>query len=120
MPKSCSADADDSSADFSNFTTAGSADAAHTIAAPGKCLNSTWKGGGFRLDSGTSMAAPHVSGAVALCIARGACGHLAPASIISKLRADAAAQPAAYGFAGDPRSPIGTKYFGYLLNVAGY
>lgn len=120
MPNECSADPDDSSADFSNFAPIGSPDVAHTIAAPGKCLNSTWKGGGYRLSSGTSMAAPHASGAVALCIATGACDRLSPAGIIAKLRNDAAAQPISYGFAGDPRTPIGSRYFGHLVSVAGY
>ena len=120
MPRECSADPDDSSADFSNFTTIGSPDAAHTIAAPGKCLNSTWKGGGYRLSSGTSMAAPHAAGSVALCIATGACAGMSPAAVIGKLRNDAAAQPASYGFAGDPRAPIGERYFGHIVSAAGY
>jgi subtilisin family serine protease len=126
----CRSDVDDTPADFSNFTTAGSADEAHTIAAPGVCINSTWKNGGFKTISGTSMASPHVAGAVALCLTPGGACNIddelpadAPADIITRLRT-AAAQAAAYGFVGDPSTPITsggrTLYFGHLLYVGGY
>jgi subtilisin len=36
------------------------------VAAPGTDIRSTWKNGGYETSSGTSMAAPHVTGAVAL------------------------------------------------------
>src|SRR6266852_3608785 len=45
-PATCRADVDDTAADFSNFAAPGSLDELHTIAAPGVCINSTWKGGG--------------------------------------------------------------------------
>ena len=114
---------DDYAASFSNWTTAGSADAGHTIAAPGVCILSTWKGGGYNTISGTSMATPHVSGVAALCIASGRCSG-GPAATASTLRSDAAARsndPTVtpyYGFTGDPNHPIGSRYYGYLSYAA--
>lgn len=43
------------------------------IAAPGVNILSTVPGGTLELKSGTSMAAPHVTGVAALCFATGAC-----------------------------------------------
>ncbi|MDP1819908.1 MAG: S8 family serine peptidase [Acidimicrobiales bacterium] len=114
----CRADVDETAADFSNYATL-TADQGHTIAAPGVCILSTWKGGGYNTISGTSMATPHVSGVAALCIVRGACTG-SPSSVISKLRADAAAQPGSYGFTGDPNSASGGRYYGFLTYAGGY
>lgn len=107
---------DDVPASFSNYAVLDS-DKAHTIAAPGVCINSTWKGGGYKTISGTSMATPHVSGTAVLCIAAGKCGST-PADVKTKLLADATAQPTAYGFTGSP-STAG-KYYGYLAYAGGF
>lgn len=122
----CRADVDETAADFSNFTTVGSGEEDHTISAPGVCILSTWKGGGYNTISGTSMATPHVSGVAALCIAAGQCG-VGPLSVIGKLRSDAFDQPTGYGFVGDPSNPVASNgqnpaplYYGYMVYAGGY
>ena len=71
-PASCSRkDLDDRTGTYSSYAVS-AVSAAHTIAAPGTCVVSTGIGAGKTSTyTGTSQAAPHVAGAVALCIGSG-------------------------------------------------
>lgn len=118
-PATCrTSNADDTAAGFSSFAVS-AADAAHTIAGPGVCIESTRNRGRTIVFSGTSMASPHVTGTAALCLT-GPCAGMTPAQVIGKLRDDAAAQPASYGFAGDPNAPVTGRYYGHLVHAGGY
>ena len=123
-PSCKSGEADDRYASYSNYAV-GAGAVAHTLAAPGTCVVSDAPGGGLSTYYGTSQAAPHVAGAVALCIGNGGsdgpCAGLAPAGVIARLRADAAAfGTVANGFSGDPLRPVSGRYFGYLASAGGY
>jgi subtilisin len=121
-----SGEGDDRYATFSNFADpTDSGGQAHMVAAPGVCIESSWLAGGYRIASGTSMAAPHATGTVALCVGSGGvagpCAGLAPADVISRIRADAAAASASIGgFVGDPGMPVADRYFGPLVPAGVY
>jgi subtilisin len=125
--RSCDGNVDDTAASFSNFATL-SADQAHTVAAPAVCVISTYATNldppyEYARSTGTSFAAPHVSGMVALCIASWACAGLTPAQIIRKIVSDASTdntRHATYGFQGDPLRPLSGKYYGSLIRAGLY
>ncbi|HEU4513556.1 MAG TPA: S8 family serine peptidase [Nocardioidaceae bacterium] len=100
----CRADEDDTIANFSNF----GADV--DIIAPGVCINSTWKSGGYSTISGTSMASPHVAGGAALYKANNPSA--SPAQVKSALQN---AGTTDWSTAGDPDG-IKEK----LLDVSGF
>ena len=69
---------DDTLAEFSNYG------ASVDVTAPGTRIYSDWTGGGYQTEDGTSMAAPHVSGVVALMLS-GRPG-LSPADVMNLLK----------------------------------
>ena len=77
----CRSDEDDTLANFSNYGPA------VDLIAPGVCILSTWKGGGTKTISGTSMASPHVAGAAAAYLAEAA-PNATPAQVLNALRAN--------------------------------
>jgi subtilisin family serine protease len=108
---------DDAAATFSNYATLPS-DAAHTVAAPGVCILSTFNDGNYYVESGTSSSAPAVAGVVAQCVATGPCRGLTPAQTIARIVADSRRYNVAhprYGFDGDPRHEHDGRYFGDLV-----
>jgi subtilisin len=88
--------ADDTFASFSNFGTLAS-DLAHMVAAPGVSINSTYRGGGYRNLSGTSMASPHAAGWAALYVA--ANPGATPGGVLAAMQATG--EPAGTNFGGE-------------------
>jgi subtilisin family serine protease len=118
-PSCDSSETDDTPASFSNYALTAAGEA-HTIAAPGVCIRSTWSNGGYATISGTSMASPHMAGVLARCLDEGSvsgpCSTKTPAEVITYLRDQAQSYNGAdpgYGFVGDPNSP-GAAYYGFL------
>jgi subtilisin len=123
-PSCLSGQTEDSYGTYSNYAVT-STDQSHVIAAPGTCVVSDKLGGGTSTYYGTSQAAPHVAGTVALCIndngVSGPCAGLTPAQVIAKIRSGAATYAtSSNGFTGDPFHPVTGKYFGYLDYAGGY
>lgn len=83
-----SVDVDDTLSEFSNYGIALAA-----IAAPGESVVTAYPGGGWAAASGTSFAAPWVSGAVALIAAHGGSGAAGEVSLLEIFDALSAAEP---------------------------
>ena len=115
-------ESDDERATFSNYAES-DLGASHTLAAPGVCIRSTTPGGTYGTWSGTSMAAPHVAGVVALCVAEegrvGSCNGMTPRQTIDFLVAEAegASLSETRGFYGDPNLPIAPERYGYMVTL---
>jgi subtilisin family serine protease len=121
-PSACaSGERDDTPATYSNFGRTLEA-AAHLLAGPGTCVASSAVGGGVVNMTGTSMAAPHVTGAAVRCRSTagraGPCAGMTPAQIIARLKYDAAvAASEGLGFAGDPLSGLAGIHRGHLVST---
>lgn len=115
-----------SAATFSNYMASDAPvdELARVLAAPGTYIRSTipyaQDASGYGLMSGTSMAAPHVSGVAANCIMSGACTpgttgmeRLAAIQAAAKQRYQLGSP--AYGFVGDATSTAGGHYYGWLV-----
>lgn len=117
-------EADDSFAAYSNFGSLREA-ASHTVAAPGTCVTSTGLRGDSSTYVGTSQAAPHVAGTVALCHGSdrrdGPCAGLSPGDVIERIRSDAERRATwANGFLGDSTRTLSGRYFGPLVAADAY
>ena len=76
------------------------------VAAPGSGVYSTWRGGGYRSSTGTSMATPYVTGTLALMLAQN--GSLTAAQLKSRLLAAA----------DQSNNVLGTSTTGGVLNAS--
>lgn len=127
MPAACpdalsvtSITSDDSPSYFSNLAQNDSADyiKTKTVAAPGSSIYSTFNNGGYMTLSGTSMATPHTSGAVAACFLAGECklGASSTTGVIPKIQGAAKGTTCANAKKCGPNWGS-ESYYGYAITV---
>ncbi|MDB5295278.1 MAG: hypothetical protein JWO31_1261 [Phycisphaerales bacterium] len=104
LPNIISVAATDKSGDLAAYTNYGRKSV--DIAAPGTSVYSTWRGGTYRTDTGTSMATPHVTGTIALMLSLNP--KLTAAQLKSRLLAGA----------DQTAKLVGSSTTGGILNVA--
>ena len=113
---------DDRFASWSRYAVS-AADRARTVAAPGICIRSTYKGSSYGVMNGTSMAAPHAAGTAVLCHVALQCTGT-PAETIMKLVSDSETYGFAntgFGFVGDPLRPVNAEtHYGHLVQPGLY
>ncbi|CAN5333933.1 hypothetical protein BH09ACT10_BH09ACT10_23990 [soil metagenome] len=116
----CSVSTTDDTPSLSSNFAVSVADQVHTLGAPGTCPYTTQVGNRYGyIQSGTSMAAAALSGAVLDCLRpSGACvGKNAVEVQATMMHQAAAAAVRGHRFAGDPLSPVAGRYYGYLAST---
>lgn len=106
-------DSNDAIAKFSSRGTTPNGVLKPNVSAPGVGVHSAWLGGGYRVLSGTSMAAPHVTGTIALMISANPALRGQPEQIEAILEATAKPLTTEQSCGGYAASDLPNAVFGY-------